>query len=155
MRYIAFLRAINVGGHTVRMEQLREMLGALGMRNVETFIASGNAIFDARGSAASIERRIEERLERELGFGVSTFLRTPAEVAAVAALEPFPGLGSVPRSAIVQVGFMKSPLEAAALSDLMAFRDDTHDFHVEGREIYWHVRERPAVLRLTGAKMER
>ncbi|MGI8617879.1 MAG: DUF1697 domain-containing protein [Gemmatimonadaceae bacterium] len=158
MRYIAFLRAINVGGHTVRMEQLRALLGALGMRNVETFIASGNAIFDAAGSAVSIERRIEERLERlerELGYMVPTFLRTPAEIAAVAAHKPFRGLGVVPPSAMLQVGFLKSPLEAEAHAGLMAFRDDVHDFHVRGREIYWHARERRAILQITGSKMDR
>lgn len=156
MRYMAFLRAINVGGHnTVRMEELRAMLGALGLRNVETFIASGNVIFDAKGSAITVERRIEECLERELGFVVPTFVRTPAEVAAVAAHKPFRGLGDVPPSALLQVGFLKSPLEAAAHTAVMAFRDDVHDFHVRGREIYWHARERPAILKITGPKMDR
>ena len=42
-RYIAFLRAINVGGHTVKMDQLRALFEELGLSNVETFIASGNA----------------------------------------------------------------------------------------------------------------
>ena len=156
MRYLAFLRAINVGGHhTVRMEQLRAMLNGLGMRNVETFIASGNVIFDATGKAASVERRIEKCLEHELGFAVATFVRTPAEIAAVAAHKPFRGLGIVPPEAMLQVGFLKSPLEAEAQAALMAFRDDVHDFHVHGREVYWLARRRQAILRLTGAKMER
>jgi uncharacterized protein (DUF1697 family) len=156
MRYVAFLRGINVGGsHAVRMEPLRAMLVALGLRNVETFIASGNVIFDASGKAASIERRIEERLERELGFTIPTFLRTTPEVATVAAHKPFRGLGVVPPGALVQVGFLKSPLEADASAGLMALRDDVNDFHVHGREIYWHARERRAILRITGAKMDR
>jgi uncharacterized protein (DUF1697 family) len=156
MRYVALLRAINVGGHhAVRMEQLRAMLSALGMRNVETFIASGNVIFDATGKAASVERRIEARLERELGYAVATFVRTPAEIATVAAHRPFRGLGSVPPGGMLQVGFLKSPLEADAHAALMAFRDDVHDFHVNGREVYWLARQRQAILRLTGAKMDR
>jgi len=44
-RYIAFLRAINVGGHTVKMEHLRGIFESMGFSNVETFIASGNVIF--------------------------------------------------------------------------------------------------------------
>lgn len=53
-RYIAFLRAINVGGHTVKMDRLREIFEALGFSNVETFIASGNVVFEttARDPAA-------------------------------------------------------------------------------------------------------
>ena len=156
MRYLAFLRAINVGGHhSVRMEQLRAMLSTLGMRHVETFIASGNVIFDATGKAASVERRIEKCLEDELGFAVATFIRTPTEIAAVAAHKPFPGLGAVPPGGLLQVGFLKSPLEADARAAVMAFRDDVHDFHVHGREVYWLARQRQAILRLTGAKMER
>lgn len=156
MRYIAFLRALNVGGHhSVRMDQLRAMFGALGMRNVETFIASGNVVFDASASAATIERRVEQCLERELGFPVSTFVRTPAEVAAIAHHKPFRGLGAIPSTALLQVGFVKSPLTTQALAAVMALRSDVHDFHVRGREIYWYARERPAVLRITGAKMER
>lgn len=156
MRYLAFLRAINVGGHhTVRMAQLRAMLSALGMRNVETFIASGNVIFDATGKAASVERRIEKCLEHELGFAVATFVRTPAEIGAVAARRPFRGLGAAPPGGMLQVGFLKSPLDAGAHAAVMAFRDDVHDFHVNGREVYWLARQRQAILRLTGAKMER
>ena len=131
------------------------MLAALGLRNVETFIASGNVIFDAAGKAASIERRIEDCLEREFGFAVPTFLRTTAEVTAVAAHKPFRGLGVVPPGALLQVGFLKSPLEAEATADLMAFRSELHDFHVHGREIYWHARERQAILKISGAKMDR
>ena len=64
MRYVAFLRAINVGGHTVRMEALRREFESLGATNVETFIASGNVIFDtARRNAAALERAIEEHLQ--------------------------------------------------------------------------------------------
>lgn len=131
------------------------MLAALGLRNVETFIASGNVVFDAAGKSASLERRIEERLERELGFAVPTFLRTTAEVAAVAAHKPFRGLGAVPPGAMLQVGFLKAPLGDGTHAALMAFRDDIHDFHVRGREVYWHARERPAILRITGPKLDR
>ncbi len=46
-KYVALLRAINVGGHTVKMDHLRRLFEALGFTNVETFIASGNVIFDS------------------------------------------------------------------------------------------------------------
>ena len=46
-RHIAFLRAINVGGHTVTMDRLRRLFGEMGFRGVETFIASGNVVFEA------------------------------------------------------------------------------------------------------------
>ena len=51
-RYFTFLRAINVGGHTVKMDVLRQLFESLGFSNVETFIASGNVIFEAKTAAA-------------------------------------------------------------------------------------------------------
>ncbi len=67
-RYVAFLRAINVGGHTVKMDYLRMLFEALGFSNVETFIASGNVIFDSKAtSAKALEKRIEHCLAEALG----------------------------------------------------------------------------------------
>ena len=67
-RYVAFLRAINVGGsHVVKMDTLRARFEGLGFSRVETFIASGNVIFETRSKdAAGLERRIEAMLEMSL-----------------------------------------------------------------------------------------
>ncbi len=84
MRYIAFLRAINVGGRVVKMDQLKRLFEELPLSDVETYIASGNVIFtSAARTAAPLEAKIEAHLERRLGYAVPTFLRTPAELAAV------------------------------------------------------------------------
>src|SRR5687768_4657369 len=89
-RYIAFLRAINVGGHTVKMDRLRQLFEELGFANVETFIASGNVIFETRSTKMpALEKKIERHLHAALGYEVTTFIRTPAELTAVAALQPF------------------------------------------------------------------
>jgi uncharacterized protein (DUF1697 family) len=70
-RYVAFLRAINVGGHIVKMDALRRHFASLGFDDVETFIASGNVIFQSRSTAAAaLERRIEACLEERLGYEV-------------------------------------------------------------------------------------
>ena len=62
-RYIAFLRAINVGGHNVKMTQLRTLFEELECSNVETFIASGNVIFNSPSTnVQQIERQIERHL---------------------------------------------------------------------------------------------
>jgi hypothetical protein len=88
-RHIAFLRAINVGGRIVKMDRLRALFSDMGFTGVETFIASGNVIFESRAGAAALEKRIQQQLERALGYAVVTFVRSPAEVARVARLEPF------------------------------------------------------------------
>lgn len=89
-RYIAFLRAINVGGHVVKMDALRAHFTRLGFGSVETVIASGNVIFKATGASPSdLEPMIAEEVERRLGYEVATFVRSPAELADIAGQRPF------------------------------------------------------------------
>jgi uncharacterized protein (DUF1697 family) len=136
-RQVAFLRAINVGGRTVTMEELRRVFQSLGFKNVETFIASGNVIFTSpsRGTK-TLSRRIEKRLLTTLGYQVDTFLRTDAEVAAVASYRPFKE-SRLRSAAALNVGFLAEPLPAAATRALMALRTPINDFHVNQREVYW------------------
>ena len=136
-RLIAFLRAINVGGHTVTMARLRAEFEGLGFTGVETFIASGNVIFTSRSNDFPLlEKKIEARLRAAFGFEVATFLRTNAEVAAVAGYKPFKG-PKVKSAVAFCVGFVEKPLDAAAARALMAFKTDIDDFHTRGREVYW------------------
>ena len=90
-RYVAFLRAINVGGHTVKMDRLRALFEELKFANVETFIASGNVLFDsASKSTDAMETRIERHLEKALGYEVATFVRPLASLAAVSSVSMRP-----------------------------------------------------------------
>jgi len=82
-RYLAFLRAVNVGGRSMPMVELREELTALGFTGVGTVIQTGNAYFDAgRTSRAVITSTIESALAERFGFQVPIMLRTCAEVHA-------------------------------------------------------------------------
>ena len=154
-RYIAFLRAINVGGHTVKMEDLRAIFVGLGFSNVETFIASGNVIFESRvKDAVKTERTIEAALGEALGYEVATFVRTLDELAAVAAREPFPRLRLDDAAAFI-VGFLRAPLDPAARDRLMALRTDIDDFHVDPREIYWLCRHKQSESTFSNAVFEK
>ena len=136
-RYIAFLRAINVGGHTVTMETLRGVFEKLGLADVESFIASGNIIFGTRApEVGALERTIEAQLQKALGFEVKTFLRTDAEVAAVARYQPF-SPKQLAAARTLNIGFLSAPLTPAATKALMAFTTDIDSFHAEAREVYW------------------
>lgn len=139
---IAFLRAINVGGHNVKMEQLRALFEQLGFDAVETFIASGNVVFETDAAPdAALEATIEAHLKAALGYEVATFLRTVGEVAAVAAHEPLPAeaMASV---AAFNVGFLATPLTADERAVLAGFNSDIDDFHSHGREVFWLCRTR-------------
>jgi len=87
---VAFLRAINTPGRNVKMDRIRTAVESAGHDNVDTFIASGNVIFDADGGVDVGE--IEAALEAEVGFAIPVYLRNAAEVIAVADAEPFDGV---------------------------------------------------------------
>ena len=136
-RYAALLRAINVGGHTVKMDELRRLFEAVPLRRVESVIASGNILFDTTATdIGRLETRIESALEKALGYEVGTYVRTGAELAAAGALQPF-ALGANDK---VHVVFVREPLSPASRTQVLALGTDYDDFHVEGREIYWRTR---------------
>ncbi len=154
-RLVAFLRAINVGGRTVSMARLRQEFEAVGLRDVETFIASGNVIFTAGATnLATLEKKIEARLRASLGFEVDTFVRTVAEVAAIATYQPFDAR-RIKTAGAFCVGFLAKPLDAAAVRRLMAFRTEIDDFHTNGRQVYWLCRKRQSESTFSNAAMER
>src|SRR5690348_16811680 len=89
-RFVAFLRAVNLGGRTVKMDRLRGLFEELGFSNVKTFIASGNVIFESRSrSGGKLEGAIEKHLKDALGFEVATFVRSAEEIVAVESYKPF------------------------------------------------------------------
>jgi uncharacterized protein (DUF1697 family) len=151
-RYVAFLRAINVGGHTVKMAELKRLFEEMGLAEVATFIASGNVIFESRAKdVAGLERKIEKGLAKALGYEVATFLRSTKELAAVAEHDPFPAR----RDDTTYVAFLREPLSAAARETLMGYRSEEDDFHVHGREVYWLPSGRSSDSKFSGAVLEK
>ena len=111
-RLVAFLRAINTPPRHVKMAKLREAFRDMGLSNVETYIASGNVLFDDP-QTEDLRGVIEAGLDAALGFPVPTFLRTAAEVTAIAGGEPFgSGVGSY------EVSFLYEFPDRAAVSAL-------------------------------------
>ena len=136
-KYAAFLRAINVGGHVVKMDALRSILSGCGVTGVETFIASGNVLFTSpTRDAASVERTLEAALQKALGYPVSTFVRTPEELAAVAAHMPCSADPAASGGAI-HIIFLAGPLDSAARRELAALSAPGDELSSKGREVYW------------------
>ena len=153
--YVAFLRAINVGGRIVKMDILRREFEALGFDHVQTFIASGNVLFSSRSKdMAALEKKIERRLEAALGYEVGTFVRTCDEVGAVARRTPFPA-DEVRDTGLLYVGFLAAAPAADAKRALKALETPIDTFHVNGREIYWLCRKKLGETRISYAVIER
>lgn len=154
-RYIAFLRAINVGGHTVKMAHLRTLFVALGFANVETFIASGNVIFEAPTSDThALEAQIAQHLRQALGYAVATFIRSTAELAAVAQQQPFVA-AELEANHGLYIAFLPTPPPVAAQEKLLAYRSALDDFHIHGREVYWLCRTCMSDSAFSGALLEK
>jgi uncharacterized protein (DUF1697 family) len=133
-RYVALLRGINLGGHTVKMDRLRALFAELGFKNVETLIASGNVIFDSPSkNAKALEKKIADHLEKSLGFPATTYLRTAEQLAEVLEHEALEEL----RANTVYIGFLSERPSKAAHAKLMSHSTKSDEFHVREREVYW------------------
>jgi uncharacterized protein (DUF1697 family) len=133
-RYIALLRGVNLGGHTVKMDRLKKLFEELGYKNVETFIASGNVIFEsASKNAAALEKKIAVHLEQSLGFPALTFIRTDAELARVLEHDACADLGA----RALYIGFLQQELSKESHAKLVKHGTKSDQFYANGREIYW------------------
>ena len=153
-RYVALLRAINVGGHVVKMDRLRALFDEMDFDDVETVIASGNVLFSSTArSATALEEKIERHLESALGYEVTTFIRTPAEMGAVAAFDPFPGM--VEEGHSLSVAFLKEHPGRPVVERLHGMRTDYDELLVHGRELYWLARGRMSDSKVWRTPMEK
>jgi uncharacterized protein (DUF1697 family) len=119
------------------MKDLCRPFSDLGLMNVESVIASGNVVFEARTRPTpSLEARIERRLEHTLGYKVATFIRTLPELESIIADQPFAIDAKAP-DAVVHVTFTRARV-AAPLADAIAeLTTDSDEACVRGREVYW------------------
>jgi len=140
---VALLRAINVGGTgKLPMSDLKRMCEALGFGGVRTYIASGNVVFSSRKSEAAVKAALEERLADYAGKQVGVLVRTAAEMALIAAENPFPDAPLNRTMALL--------LDRAPPIDTLATIRGRKDERIElgRREIYIHYGEGMAKSKL-------
>jgi len=89
IRYVAFLRGINVGGKTIKMDDLKKLFASLGFTHVTTVLASGNVLFEAINASPGM---IEDKLREAFGSKTSVSLRTYSEIEALIDSDPFGGI---------------------------------------------------------------
>jgi len=138
-RYVAFLRGMNLGGRRIKNDELRAEFEQLGFADVATFRASGNVIFgcDDGASEDALASRVEAGLGEGLGYEVPVFLRSCAEVAAIAAQEPF-DLNLVEASkGKLQVSLLLGKPTAKARKAVLDLAGDEDRLAIAGRELFW------------------
>lgn len=138
-RYVAFLRGMNVGGHRISNAELCAAFDAIGLPGASTFRASGNVIFDVPDGddRDEIAARIEQGLEKGLGYAVPVFLRDAAETRAIAACEPFPAQLVEASKGKLQVVLLMSKPAARLRKQVLAHATDQDRLALDGRELYW------------------
>lgn len=112
MRYVAFLRGVNVGGHKpLKMADLRAAFEGMGFEDVRTVRASGNVAFETEGEDAdSAAARIEAELKRTFGTPIGVIVRALADLERLVASDPFRGVAVTPETRLY-VTFLSHPVK--------------------------------------------
>ncbi len=131
--FVALLRAINVGGTgKLAMSDLRALCEKIGFAEAQTYIASGNVVFDSPLAAPVVRKALEGALNSLTGQNVTVFLRTAAELAEVLRQNPFPEA----RGDFAYALFLEAPPPPEALEAAKGRTDEA--LRLGAREIYLH-----------------
>lgn len=157
--YIVLLRAVNVGGTgKLSMADFRAVMKRLGYENIETYIQSGNAVFDAKKPAAAVARELAAALEKHTGAPVGVILRTHEELGRVIKANPFAAEAAAD-GARVHVAFLAGqalptagPAFEAIATRYPARRDR---YHLAGDAIYFHFPDGAGESKFTGKALEK
>ena len=136
MKYVAFLRGINVGGkNKIKMETLREMCAALGFQNVKTYINSGNVIFEtAKTDDKKLAERLEKAIEKEFLLNIKVMVRTISEIENLVKNNPF--AGQFENDKDLHVFFLDEELPTEKRELLLSNNSENEQFSVQNREIF-------------------
>jgi uncharacterized protein (DUF1697 family) len=143
--HAAFLRGINLGkSRRAKNEQLRDAFEQAGFEDVATFRASGNVVLAAEEGLGDdeVRARAEAALAEALGFEVAVFVRSVAELAAIAAREPFSNKELAGSAGKQQVALLPRKPPASARREALALASDADRLAVEGSELHWLPRDR-------------
>lgn len=159
MRYVAFLRAVNVGGRVVKMQDLKTAFESLPVKNVETFIASGNVIFETGvRDPALLERKAEAQLRDVFGYEIDTFMRSIDELQRIAECRPYQDIASSGEGGTVYVGFLRQAVGRDAQRRLKALSTVVDEFCSNNREVLWlhrnvpHASPTPSIEKVLGLR---
>ena len=155
-KYIAFLKAINVGGHTVKMDHLKKLFEKMGFEKAETFIASGNVVFETESKIVdAIKRKIETELEKFLGYKVATFIRTTKELKESAEHKPFKESDLDNKQNYLYIGFLDNQPDKESQKKVFVLSDEANEFHFNDKELYWLCRKNFSDSGISGKVLEK
>ncbi len=142
MKYVAFLRGINVGGNNViKMDKLKAGFESLGFKNVKTFIQSGNVIFDsAMTNSEAIGKKIEAGLLKEYGSEIKVMVRTSDEIDKMIELDPFKNIPADKKTKLY-VCFAHDEIKSKPKLPIISEKEACEIIAIEGKELFVVSRE--------------
>jgi uncharacterized protein (DUF1697 family) len=136
VRWAALLRGINLGKRQLKSAELAAVIAGLGFTDVKTLLASGNVVFTAPDAQAEqLEAQIHAALAQATSLKSEIFVRTPEEMDAVVAANPFPD-AATDRPSFLVVTFHRKPVDSAAVDALMATYAGPERAQAIDRELY-------------------
>ena len=130
--YVALLRAVNLGGRQLKMDDLKDIASKLGLGSPRTFIASGNLLFTSPKGDSSVKRELGAALTKHMGKPVEVMVRTASEISEVLAGNPF---ANEPGNKVAAIFFDEAP-SADAIETAKNIEDER--LALGKREIYVH-----------------
>lgn len=134
---VSMLRGVNLVSHNrIKMDALRALYESLGLRDAQTYVASGNVVFRTKAqSLTALAKRIENAIEQNFGFRPRVILRTTSEFKDAVARNPFRTRRGIEPSKLL-VMFLESHPAAEALEQVLQIKADPEEMHIHGREVY-------------------
>jgi uncharacterized protein (DUF1697 family) len=134
---ISLLRGINLGPHRrIRMDDLRSLYESLKLRDVRTYVQSGNVVFTTNErDLGRLTGRLEKAIERTFGFHSDVIVRTTAEMQQVLARNPFAARQGIEFSKLL-VTFLAGDPGEHARGQVRSIKVSPEEFHIDGRELY-------------------
>lgn len=133
---VIFLRAVNVGGASLPMAELRTLLADLGSTDVQTYIQSGNAVCVPPGDPDDFDRALEKAIEKKYGFFRESISRTPKEVKAALDAYPFNAEETKGEPKRSYISFMVEPPTKEAIEKAQAYETGDDSWQVIGRDLH-------------------
>jgi uncharacterized protein (DUF1697 family) len=137
--WIALLRGVGGGIRPLPMRELTTALEGIGLKNVRTYIQSGNVVFSSAKTAARLADEIERCIEKTFGFHSSTFVLSVPELRRAAAGNPFPQADAAPKT--LHLFFLEKPAKAAQLDAMNELKAKSEQFVLTSKVLYFYAPE--------------
>jgi uncharacterized protein (DUF1697 family) len=138
------------------MDRLTTLFTGLGLRDVATFLASGNVVFSSDADdTVRLRDMIQDGLHDQLGYEVATFLRSPTELVAITQRQPPDTLGRQPADASHYVILLDAPVSKALRAGLAPLQSAMDQFEFAKTEVHWHIQGKLTDSPLFGPGLDR